>query len=220
MLSGERQALAGQERGHWWFRARRRILARLLRNPLRELLRASRPSAVVDLGCGAAIDLEMLAAGAGLRVGIDAAAEPLAQAVLRIAAARRAESGAPVDVKVSSGSTKRRATGPGECTAPRGPRNDELLLVRGGAERVPLRGAAFDWVLALDVLEHLKDDAGALAEAARLLKPGGRLVLTVPAWPGLWSEHDVALGHHRRYRRADLVRRVRSAGLEVERTTY
>lgn len=65
---------------------------------------------------------------------------------------------------------------------------------------------AFDAVLYLDVLEHIEDDHGEVARAARLLRPGGVLVVLAPAWPWLFSEFDRAIGHHRRYTRAALVR--------------
>lgn len=84
-------------------------------------------------------------------------------------------------------------------------------LVCGTAEQLPYRDETFDLVLLLDVLEHLDDDAGALQEVYRVLKIGGHVVLTVPAFPCLWSDHDVALHHRRRYRRrqvAQLLERV------------
>jgi SAM-dependent methyltransferase len=76
-----------------------------------------------------------------------------------------------------------------------------------------------DVLVALDVLEHCEDDSAALAEARRVLRPGGVLVLTVPALPSMWSEHDRVNGHHRRYTRGDLAARARAAGLEVLRAT-
>ncbi len=65
---------------------------------------------------------------------------------------------------------------------------------------------AFDAVLYLDVLEHIEDDQGEVARAARLLRPGGVLVVLAPAWPWLVSEFDRAIGHQRRYTRDALVR--------------
>ena len=75
-------------------------------------------------------------------------------------------------------------------------------------------------VLLLDVLEHLDDDAAGLAAARRALAPGGLLVVTVPAYRWLWSGHDVALGHRRRYTAGVLARRVGEAGFAVERVSY
>jgi len=85
---------------------------------------------------------------------------------------------------------------------------------------LPVPDGWADVVLLLDVLEHLDDDAAALATARRALAPGGLLVVTVPAYRWLWSDHDVALGHRRRYAAGELVGRVRGAGLSVERVSY
>jgi SAM-dependent methyltransferase len=77
-----------------------------------------------------------------------------------------------------------------------------------------------DVVLLLDVLEHIDDEAAALATARRALRPDGALVVTVPAYAWLWSGHDVALGHRRRYTAGRLRRALESAGFRVERVTY
>jgi SAM-dependent methyltransferase len=77
-----------------------------------------------------------------------------------------------------------------------------------------------DVVLLLDVLEHLDDEGGALATARRALAPGGALVVTVPAYAWLWSGHDMALGHRRRYTARRLGRVVADVGLRVQRVTY
>ena len=79
-------------------------------------------------------------------------------------------------------------------------------VVAARAEALPFPDASFDTVVATDVLEHVADDAAAVTEFRRVLKPGGWLVLTVPAWMFLWGPQDVSLGHHRRYRPAMLRR--------------
>jgi SAM-dependent methyltransferase len=79
---------------------------------------------------------------------------------------------------------------------------------------------AYDLVLMLDVLEHIADDASAVREIARVLRPGGVFVFSVPAHPWLWSAHDVALWHQRRYRRGELIRLLRGAGLEPRWLSY
>jgi SAM-dependent methyltransferase len=93
-------------------------------------------------------------------------------------------------------------------------------VVPGSFERLPVAAGSVDMLLALDVLEHLDDDAAGLAEAARALRPGGRLLVTVPALPALWGPHDELNHHRRRYTRAMLRDRVVIAGFRVERVTY
>jgi SAM-dependent methyltransferase len=77
----------------------------------------------------------------------------------------------------------------------------------------------FDVVGAFDVLEHIRDDAGALAAMVRAVRPGGGIVLTVPQHMWLWSPLDDYSGHQRRYTRQGLVGLTRHAGLEVLRAT-
>jgi SAM-dependent methyltransferase len=88
-------------------------------------------------------------------------------------------------------------------------------LARGSATDLPLADASVDGVLALDIVEHIEDDRRALAEIARVLRPHGVAVITVPAFPSLWSAHDEALHHKRRYTRAALERALADAGLSV-----
>jgi SAM-dependent methyltransferase len=93
-------------------------------------------------------------------------------------------------------------------------------LIRGDATKLPLASQCADVVTMLDVLEHLDDDGAAMAEVARILRPGGRAVFTVPAFPGFWSEHDEAIGHKMRYMRAPLRKLALGAGLEVVKLSY
>ena len=69
---------------------------------------------------------------------------------------------------------------------------------------LPFRDASFDLVLATDVLEHVRDEARAVAELHRVLRPGGALVATVPAFMGLWGLQDEVSHHLRRYRRPEV----------------
>ncbi|MHB8419265.1 MAG: methyltransferase domain-containing protein [Myxococcales bacterium] len=78
-----------------------------------------------------------------------------------------------------------------------------------------LRAERFDTVILSNVLEHLPDDRGALRTFRRLLGPGGRVLLVVPAHQGIYGSLDRAVGHHRRYGRRDLARLVAEAGFEV-----
>jgi SAM-dependent methyltransferase len=74
----------------------------------------------------------------------------------------------------------------------------------------------YDMVALLDVLEHVPDDRGSLSAILDRLKPGGALLLTVPINPWMWSAHDVAHHHHRRYRRAEIRQLALDAGYEIE----
>jgi SAM-dependent methyltransferase len=78
----------------------------------------------------------------------------------------------------------------------------------------------FDLICAFDVLEHIADDHAALGRIYEGLKPGGLLLLTVPAHPWMWSTHDLALHHCRRYRKRDLEMTVERAGFEKLRLGY
>ncbi len=78
----------------------------------------------------------------------------------------------------------------------------------------------FDVVIASDILEHIQDDGGALREWRRILKPGGRLILFVPAHMFLWSAHDEANQHLRRYGRAEILQLVLENGFVVERSSF
>lgn len=78
----------------------------------------------------------------------------------------------------------------------------------------------FDLVTFLDVLEHVEDDRGALQAAHRILGEGGKLLITVPAFPSLWSPLDVMLHHKRRYTLKQLKEVVASAGFRILHVTY
>jgi SAM-dependent methyltransferase len=93
-------------------------------------------------------------------------------------------------------------------------------FVVGSLDATPLATASFDLVLALDVLEHIDDDSRALAEAVRLVKPHGLLLLTVPALPSLWGGQDVVSEHRRRYTKRTLIRLFKEAGLSRYEVKY
>lgn len=93
-------------------------------------------------------------------------------------------------------------------------------LVRGDGVHLPFADGSFDVITALDVLEHIPDHRAAAAEIARLLRPGGVFVAAVPAYQFLWSEHDDALSHCRRYVAGSLRGLLEGAGLTVSRMTY
>jgi SAM-dependent methyltransferase len=93
-------------------------------------------------------------------------------------------------------------------------------LVRSHVESLPFAASTFDVITALDVLEHIGDDLRALDELLRVTRNGGVLVITVPAYGFLWSEHDEALHHRRRYAASELRNKLTNAGFEVERISY
>lgn len=90
-----------------------------------------------------------------------------------------------------------------------------MPLMRFDIVNCPLPAASVDAVVLLNVLEHIDDDAGAIAHVARVLKPGGVAVVEVPAGPGLYDVYDKYLHHYRRYRLEDLCARLEQAGLRV-----
>jgi SAM-dependent methyltransferase len=92
--------------------------------------------------------------------------------------------------------------------------------VCGSVLALPFADAAFEVVGAFDVVEHCDPEDVALAELRRVLEPGGRLLMSVPAYQWAWSDHDVANGHRRRYTRPRAVTAVEAAGFEVVRATY
>jgi len=79
---------------------------------------------------------------------------------------------------------------------------------------------AYDLIAILDVLEHVEADEAALLSIAQRLKPGGRILITVPAHPWMWSAHDVVNHHKRRYTKATLKAVIREAGLNLEMISW
>jgi SAM-dependent methyltransferase len=93
-------------------------------------------------------------------------------------------------------------------------------LAQGSITAPPFATGAFDCVLALDVIEHVDDDFGILTSLLKILRPGGHLIVTVPAFDALWSEHDEINHHKRRYRAPQLRTLIENAGFEIDRVTY
>jgi len=78
----------------------------------------------------------------------------------------------------------------------------------------------YDLIVMLDVLEHIEDDQAALMAVKKKLKPGGTMIVSTPAHPFLWSQHDVIHHHYRRYQKDNLLSMVELAGMKVEYHTY
>jgi len=92
--------------------------------------------------------------------------------------------------------------------------------VQGSGEALPFQNDCFDLVTLLDTVEHIPDELGVFAECARVLKPGGLLLVTVPAYPWLWSYNDEINAHQRRYTAAELRQKLGLSGLRVSRISY
>lgn len=92
--------------------------------------------------------------------------------------------------------------------------------IRGRAESLPIKSDSLDLVSALDVIEHLKDDMVGLREINRVLKKGGTLLITVPAFSFLWSYHDEINHHYRRYSKRELIEKIEKSGFRIARETY
>jgi SAM-dependent methyltransferase len=162
---------------HWWFAARREIVARLIADRVRP-----RPGArILEVGAGTGSNLAMLQ-----RFGRVDAIEPDAGA--RALAASRS------GVAVGGGSLP----------------DDGKALPDGH----------YDMIVLLDVLEHIDDDRAALRLLLAKLAPGGKLVLTVPAMPWMWSLHDVAHHHKRRYTVVTLCQALMESGYRLDHMSH
>lgn len=166
------EQMAQLDQRHWWFTARRRILAELIER----VAKPPKDARILELGAGTGHNLPMLA-----RFGRVEASE--LDPIARDLASQRL--GAEVK----------------EAALP------DLSMF-------PVD--SYDLIALLDVLEHVPDDKASLASIMTRLKPGGALLVTVPANPWMWTAHDVAHHHHRRYRKQQLARLAKEAGYEID----
>jgi SAM-dependent methyltransferase len=161
---------------HWWYRARRQVLARLIETRVHPPAGAR----ILEIGCGTGHNLAMLSAfGTVDAVEVDDAARAVASERL----------GRPA-----------------------------LMATLPALEGVERRG--YDLIALLDVLEHVEEDRASLISIAERLRPGGRILLTVPAHPWMWSAHDVVNHHKRRYTKKGFRGVVEAAGLKIELLSY
>jgi SAM-dependent methyltransferase len=147
----------------------------------------------------------------------------LARALRRLAAAGR-RPGPALDIGAAGGGNTRvlRAHGWQPVALEYSPegaevaRDRDLHVIRADARHLPLPSASLDLVTAFDILEHIEDDHVAGAEIRRVLRPGGTALIAVPCDMRLWSAHDIAVGHVRRYDRAGLTALMAKSGLEID----
>jgi SAM-dependent methyltransferase len=99
-------------------------------------------------------------------------------------------------------------------------RFDGLPLIQMDLTDSPFPADALDAIVLLNVLEHIEHDDLAVAHCFRMLRPGGVLVIEVPAGPGLYDNYDRELMHFRRYRHQGLVKLVSDAGFQVEEASH
>lgn len=157
---------------HWWFTARRRILAEIIRRVVRPPANAR----ILEIGAGTGHNLAMLGQfGTVDGVEFDEHARDIASA-----------------------------------------RTGHKVAFAALPELEDVKPGQYDLIALLDVLEHVIDDRGSLAAILERLKPGGALLLTVPANPWMWSAHDVAHHHHRRYRKREIAALAKEAGFAIE----
>jgi len=93
-------------------------------------------------------------------------------------------------------------------------------VVQGTLDAMPFDPGSFDLAVSFDVIEHLEDDRLALVELRRVVRPGGSLLVTVPAYPRLWSQHDVVNHHFRRYTLRSLEAAAGAAGWQTVSSTH
>jgi SAM-dependent methyltransferase len=92
------------------------------------------------------------------------------------------------------------------------------LATHGTASALPFASASFDFVCAFDIIEHVVDDDGVLAELARVAEPGAYLLLSVPLHPSAWNAFDDFVGHYRRYEPEAIAAKLAAHGLSIERS--
>ena len=170
------QQMAELDDRHWWYRARRRILAELVRREARPPKNAR----ILEIGCGTGHNLSMLA-GFGHIDGLE------------------------LDDEMRALSEKRLG---------------RKIMRSPLPELSEVKDKSYDLIGAFDVIEHIDDDGAALAAIATKLKPGGKFMMTVPAHPWMWTAHDVANHHKRRYSKRALKALIEGSPMKLDRIGY
>ena len=101
-----------------------------------------------------------------------------------------------------------------------GPKTLGYPLVSGDLNRLPIRSNSVGLIVAMDILEHLDDDATGIRSFHQALKQQGVLIITVPAFRSLWGIQDEVTGHKRRYSRQEIVNKLRRGGFEIMKSSY
>ncbi len=96
----------------------------------------------------------------------------------------------------------------------------QMEVIEGSVSRLPFPDSHFDMVCAFDVLEHVEEDTLAMKEMKRVLKTGGLLMLTVPAFRFLWSSHDLVNHHKRRYTKKAITHKLTAIGFKIPYSSY
>lgn len=99
-------------------------------------------------------------------------------------------------------------------------RHDSPALIQADARSLPFLPESYDLIVALDLLEHLDDDAKALKQFNYVLKNNGYLIITIPAYKFLWSNFDVLSKHFKRYSLKELRQRIKEEGFEIKKISY
>ncbi len=100
------------------------------------------------------------------------------------------------------------------------PSYDSARVIQADANNLPFLPESYDLIVALDLLEHLRDDTKPLSEFNYVLKQNGYLIITVPAYKFLWSDFDILSSHFKRYALKELKQGIEKAGFEIKKITY
>lgn len=164
------------ERFHWWFEARRKLLASILSS----IINVPRNNVALEVGCGTGANLRALESTGLYEIGLDQSFYALTL-------------------------IKKKGNSP---------------LLAGDLNHLPLKAESVGLIIAMDVFEHLEQDEIGIGECFRVLKKGGWLFLTVPAFRFLWGAQDEATGHKRRYSIKEIRNVLRQEGFDILRSSY